>query len=35
MSYLNLLPILVTAAPVVILGIVCIVETSIRESIGS
>jgi hypothetical protein len=35
MSYISLVPILVTAAPVVILGIVCIVEASIRESIGS
>jgi len=34
MTYLALLPIAVTAAPVVILGIVCLVEASIRESIG-
>lgn len=34
MSYISLVPILVTAAPAVILGAVCIVEASIRESIG-
>lgn len=37
MTYLNLLPIFVTASPVIILGLICLisaVETSIRESIG-
>lgn len=37
MTYLPLIPLLVTAAPVVILGVVCLisgVETSIRENIG-
>jgi len=37
MSYLPLIPLLVTAAPVLILGIICLisgVEASIRESIG-
>lgn len=37
MNYLNLIPILVTSAPAVLLGILCLVsgvETSIRESIG-
>ena len=36
MSYLPLIPLLVTAAPVLILGIICLisgVEASIRESI--
>jgi hypothetical protein len=37
MNFLNLIPILVIAAPVVFLGVVCLasrVETSIREEIG-
>ncbi len=37
MTYLPLIPLLVTAAPVLILGIFCLisgVEASIRESIG-
>ena len=37
MTYLPLIPLLVTAAPVLILGIICLisgVEASIRESIG-
>lgn len=37
MSYIILLPLLVTALPVIILGVVCIVsgvEASIREAIG-
>lgn len=37
MSYIVLLPLLVTALPVIILGVVCVVsgvEASIREGIG-
>jgi hypothetical protein len=37
MSYLNLIPILVIAAPVVFLGVVCLVHTmeaSVKGSIG-
>lgn len=37
MNYLHLIPLLVTAAPAIVVGIACLlssVETSIRESIG-
>jgi hypothetical protein len=34
MSYIALIALLVTSAPAVLLGIVWLVETSIREGIG-